>query len=112
MTNNPHEVPHIINVVACDCYSHGISVEPGDFGEEAYLTTWYSWHSVRVLSIRDLIDRLKFIWQILTEGKSCADCIILTRTSLDELMAELQNVRNEVWPEKAAAGEQGKKEGV
>ena len=109
MPGNPHEVPHIIAVVACDCHSHGISIEAGDFGEEAYLCTWYQWHSVRVLSIRDLVDRFKFAWQILTEGKSCADCIILTRTSLDELMAELQNVRNEVWPENAAAAEQEEK---
>ena len=96
---DPHEVPHMINVIACDCHSHGLSVEPGDIGEDMFLHSWYSWHSTRVLSINALKDRLKCIWEILTEGKSCADCMILTKTSTNELIAELERVRDEVWPE-------------
>jgi hypothetical protein len=97
MEDNPHNVPHMINVIACDCYSHGISVEPGDIGEEAYLCTWYRWHSIKVLSLRSLYERLKFLWEILTNGNSSADCIVLTETSIDELITELQNTRIKVW---------------
>jgi hypothetical protein len=88
-----HEwMEHEIKVIVCDCYSHGISVQPGDPEDDVYLNTWYDYRKSPTL-----LDRLKTCWAALTDHVE-ADCIILNKNSIQQLIDQLEEAKEEVWP--------------
>jgi hypothetical protein len=88
-----HEwMEHKIEVVLCDCYSHGVSVQPGDLGDEVYLNMWYDYHKSP-----GLWKRLKTCWEALTDQVS-TDCIVLNKNTIQQLIDQLLAAKEEVWP--------------
>ena len=79
-------------ITFCDCYSHGIIVEPADPEEsEIYLSSWY--HGHRDLNI---FDRIRTAWEAL-HGDVRTECLVLEKEATDQLIEELQKAREAVW---------------
>lgn len=72
-------------LIECYCGTHAVKFSSFSDEEEVYVSFWTHKFYLQSNYFEDFVDRIKFLWKVLTRGPYLVEELVLTRRDLEKL---------------------------